>query len=202
MEIRLPNDDDLVALARLAADGVHDPAAMPFAVPWTDAPSPALERSSLQWWWRLRAEWHPENWTYSGAVFVDGEVVGVQDLAARSFAKLRSVVTGSWLGLAHQRQGLGQEMRAAALHLAFEGLGAAEALSGAWDDNLPSLGVSRKLGYVENGTHLQLRRDAPGRHVGLRLSRDAWAERRRSDIEVLGLEPCLEMFGAAVPPAS
>jgi hypothetical protein len=42
-------------------------------------------------------------------------------------------------------------MRAAVLHLAFAGLGAAEAVSGAFDDNAPSLGVSEKLGYESDG---------------------------------------------------
>ena len=56
---------------------------------------------------------------------------------------MRSVATGSWLGLRHQGHGIGKEMRAAVLHFAFAGLGAIEALSGAWDDNKPSLGVER-----------------------------------------------------------
>ena len=30
LELRYPDDDDLVALAHLAAEGIHDPASMPF----------------------------------------------------------------------------------------------------------------------------------------------------------------------------
>jgi RimJ/RimL family protein N-acetyltransferase len=124
VEIRLPTDTDLVALAHLAQRGVHDPDAMPFLKAWTDAPSPDMERGLLQWGWRHRAQWHTDKWTFSGAVFVNGEVVGVQDLMATDFATLRSVKTGSWLGIEHHSQGIGKEMRSAMLHFAFTGLGA------------------------------------------------------------------------------
>jgi RimJ/RimL family protein N-acetyltransferase len=87
-------------------------------------------------------------------------------------------------------------MRAAALHLAFEGLGATVAYSGAWEDNLASLAVSRSLGYVENGSRMLVRRGKPTRHVDLRLDRAAWEERRRDDITIEGLDGALELFGA------
>lgn len=195
LEIRLPSDDVLVALAELASVGIHEREDMPFALPWTDASSPDLERSALQWWWHQRAAWRPQDWSFAGAVFVDGIPVGIQDLAALDFRKLRSVSTGSWLGRAYQGKGLGQEMRAAVLHLAFEGLGASEAHSGAWHDNLPSLAVSRKLGYEENGVDIRLRRDAADRHISFRLTREAWSARRRADIELLELQGCRAMFG-------
>ena len=72
-------------------------------------------------------------------------------MQGHNFASLRSVETGSWLGRAFQGQGLGKEMRQAILHLAFEGLGAEEAHSGAFHDNAPSLATSRSVGYAENG---------------------------------------------------
>lgn len=197
IEIRLPTDAELIQLAQVASSGIHDPNVMPFAVPWTDAGSPQMERSALQWWWRQRAEWQPENWTFTGCVFVDRVPVGVQDLGARNFTQLRSVLTGSWLGLRHQGNGLGYEMRSAMVHLAFEGLGAVEALSGAWHDNAASLGVSRKLGYEENGAEMRLRRQAADTQVGLRLTREVWSVNRRSDIEITGLAECLELFGVS-----
>ena len=67
VEIRLPNDDVLVELTRLALKGVHDPNVMPFLHPWTDEPSPQLERGMLQWGWRHRAEWSSNNWSFNGA---------------------------------------------------------------------------------------------------------------------------------------
>ncbi len=178
-------------------EGVHDPLTMPFTFEWTDVPSPRRERESLQWFWRQRAEWSPGKWTFSGAVVVDGRPVGVQDLSAESFGTLRSVRTGSWLGMRHQGRGIGKEMRAAILHLAFAGLGAVEANSGAWHDNTASLNVSRALGYEVNGEDVGLRRGRSERQIRLRLVRDSWEIRRRNDILLEGLEPCLELFGAA-----
>jgi RimJ/RimL family protein N-acetyltransferase len=103
------------------------------------------------------------------------------------------------LGLAHQGQGLGKEMRQAMLHLAFAGLGAQEAHSGAFFDNEPSLGTSRSVGYQANGETRMARRDVAARMINLRLDRAAWEERRRDDIEIIGLEGCLDMFIAPSP---
>jgi RimJ/RimL family protein N-acetyltransferase len=115
---------------------------------------------------------------------------------AKSFTRLRTVETGSWLGRQYQGQGLGKEIRAAILHLAFEGLGAVEAMSGAFHDNHASLATSKSLGYAENGDRLMLRRNRPDRIIDLKLDRATWESRRRDDIEIEGLEACLEMFGA------
>jgi RimJ/RimL family protein N-acetyltransferase len=200
LEIRLPREEEFGALLAVIAAGVHDPATMPFTTPFTDRPSPQRERESAQWWWRQRAEWTSEKWNLTGAVFVDGEMVGVQDINAEHFATLRSVHTGSWLGLAHQGQGLGKEMRQAILHLAFAGLGALEAHSGAFFDNEASLATSRSVGYRPNGETLGPRRDGAARMINVRLDRATWEERRRDDIELVGLEGCLDMFITAPPP--
>jgi len=195
LEIRLPTDGDLSRLLAVTDAGIHDPDTMPFSIPWTDTAPPARHRQSLQWWWSQRARWDPADWSFTGAVFVDANPVGVQDLAATSFAALRVVSTGSWLGRAHQGRGLGKEMRAAILHFAFDSLGAAEAHTGAFADNLPSLAVSRSIGYVENGHDVVLRRGQPARLIRFCLDRETWWRQRRTDIVVSGLEPCREMFG-------
>jgi RimJ/RimL family protein N-acetyltransferase len=199
LEVRLPTDEDLSDLNALADGGIHDPASMPFSIPWTDTPAPRRHLDSLQWWWAARANWGPDDWRFTGAVFVDGALVGVQELMAKRFAVLRTVESGSWLGRAHQGQGLGKEMRAAILHLAFDALGAAEAYSGAFEDNAPSLATSRSLGYVDNGRHWELRRGQPAVIVDLRLDRCTWLPTRRDDIEIEGLDGCREMFGVPHP---
>jgi RimJ/RimL family protein N-acetyltransferase len=196
LEVRLPNEDELLALAKLAGEGVHDPGWMPLGG-WTDQPSPQLERGVLHWHWGKRAEWRPERWSLDVAVFVDGEVVGTQGMTANDFATLRGVLTGSWLGMRFQRQGIGKEMRAAVLHLAFEGLGALEANSGYWHDNDASRRVSESLGYEPNGERWALRRGERDREVSVRLRREIWERHRRDDITIEGLEPCLDLFGAA-----
>jgi len=194
IELRLPCDDDFAGLIDVVDRGVHDPATMPFSIPWTDAKPAERARSAAQHWWSLRATWSPEDWNFNGAVFVGGRPAGIQGMIAQNFAVLRSVQSASWLGREFQGQGLGREMREAMLHLAFAGLGAEEALSGAFEDNVASLATSRAVGYVENGESRARRRDRMGRVVQLRLDRTTWERRRRDDIEIVGLESCREMF--------
>ena len=203
LELRLPTQDELVELARLAGEGIHDPGWMPL-MGWTDQPSPQLERGVLHWHWGRWADWRAEGWNYNPIAFVDGEVAGTQGMFANQFAKLGVVETGSWLGRRFQGKGLGKEMRAAILHLAFAGLGAREAISGYWHDNEPSRRVSDSLGYEPNGEQWLLRRDVADRQVNVRLRREEWESRRRGDIELVDLEPCLDLFGVertATPPA-
>ncbi|MGH8918633.1 MAG: GNAT family N-acetyltransferase, partial [Actinomycetes bacterium] len=129
LELRYPTDADLAALAALAADGVHDPAVMPFSTPWTDAPPEKRAQGTVRWHWQTRATWSPDLWRLSLATVIGGQVVGTQDLAASSFAVTLEVESGSWLGRRFQGSGIGTRMRAAVLDLAFTGLGAATARS-------------------------------------------------------------------------
>jgi RimJ/RimL family protein N-acetyltransferase len=197
LELRYPDDALVRELIELAQQGIHDPASMPFGVPWTDAPSPQFERSSLQHYWGGRANHTAERWDLHFAVLVEGRAVGTQSAHAANFGKLRQAETGSWLGQAFQGQGLGKEMRAAVIHFLFDGLGAQRCISGAWHDNAPSLGVSRSLGYVDNGEEFRLRRGKPDRLIHLLLSREAWEPQRRDDIEIVNLEPCMELLVAS-----
>lgn len=145
LELRLPSADDLEALADLAAAGVHDPDVMPFLMPWTDTPPDERALSTMQYHWSRWASWKPSEWSLELVVVRDGTVVGTQGIGAHEFAVLHEVDTGSWLGRAYHGQGIGTQMRAAVLHLAFEGLGAKQAVSSAFEDNAASLGVSRKV---------------------------------------------------------
>jgi RimJ/RimL family protein N-acetyltransferase len=87
-------------------------------------------------------------------------------------------------------------MRAAVLALAFGSLGARFAITSAWDDNHPSLGVSRALGYVDNGVTAHRRGDGVGDMVHLRLARDAWSSSGWPEqVTVSGVEGCLPYFG-------
>jgi RimJ/RimL family protein N-acetyltransferase len=199
LELRVPDDACLIELAGVAAAGIHPRGTMPFSSPWTDRASPELERGLFQWHWRAWADWQPANWRLSFTVLEAGRVVGIQALAAQHFAILRTVDTGSWLGLAHQGRGIGTEMRAAVLHFAFAGLGAVVARSAAFADNVASLTVSRSLGYVPDGEELAVRRGTADRHVRLRLDRELWEPGRRHDIVLEGLGPCLPLLGLASP---
>ena len=126
-----------------------------------------------------------------------GTVAGMQELAARDFAALREVSTGSWLGRGFQGQGIGTHMRAAVLALAFEGLAGEYATSEAFPDNPASSGVSRKLGYAEDGCRRLLVRGQPVRATRYRLARASWQAHRAIPVEILGLTACLPCFGLA-----
>jgi RimJ/RimL family protein N-acetyltransferase len=195
LELRLGTPGDLDALASLAAGGVHEPDVQPFAFPWTDAPPLQRARSTLQFQWRQWGAWTPEHWSLDLVVLHEGTVVGTQGMSARDFAALREVSTGSWLGLAHQGKGIGTQMRAAVLHLAFEGLGALYATSGAFADNYASLAVSRKLNYADDGIERHVIRGKAATSQRLRLDRDTWQRTRSVPVTVHGFEPCLPMFG-------
>ncbi len=199
LELRLPREEEFGALIEIIDAGIHEPGTMPFFQPWTDREPAARAREAAQFWWRQRAGWSAHDWAFTGAVFVEGRPVGVQELSAKPFAALRSVETGSWLGRAHQGRGLGREIREAILHLAFAGLGAEEALSGAFDDNVSSIATSLAVGYEENGEARGPRRDGAARTIRFRMSRQGWERHRRADIEITGLEDCLGMFSGPAP---
>lgn len=202
LELRLPSTEQLAELGELAAEGVHDPDDMPFLVPWTDATPVERARSTVLYRWRTWGAWTAEDWTLDFAVLLDGVVVGTQDMTGRDFATLREIATGSWLGMKYHNRGIGTEMRAAVLHLAFAGLDAQTAVSGAFTDNAASLGVSRKLGYTKDGVRRLVRRGQPAVEQLLRLDRATWEARRTVPVEVEGLEPCLPLFGLAPAPGA
>jgi len=202
LEVRTPRmtlryiDDELsVELATLAAGGVHDPAWMPFAVPWTDAEPPELQRSALQYHWRAKAETSPDSWIITFAALVDGVVVGATSLEANRFPTLRTFGSGSWLGGDYQGQGLGKEMRLATITVGFDGLGADEATTAAYEDNAASRGVTESLGYEPNGNARAMRRDRADVHIHYRMSRAHFDTIRRDDIEITGVEPVRELLG-------
>jgi RimJ/RimL family protein N-acetyltransferase len=193
----MPSYDDLVELADLSAEGIHDPATMPFLTPWTDVEPRQRARSTMQWSWRALGSLTPEDWALPLVVVVDGAVVGTQEIGAKQYALRREVETGSWLGLRHQGNGIGGEMRAAVLHLGFAVLGATTAATSAFADNARSNAISQRLGYLPNGTDLLERRGQPATMQRYRLSRERWAASATVAVEVHGLgNDVLEMLGA------
>lgn len=192
LELRLATLAELHRLYAVAADGIHDPAAMPFGVAWTDDLD---EESFVAHHVDALAQSTPASWTINLVAFHDSAPIGAQALRADEFRETRVVDTGSWLGARYQGRGLGTEMRSAVLTLAFEHLGAERATSGAIEGNPQSLGVSRKLGYVETGSHEVSPRGTPVQHLDLEVD---WARfRPTAETEVRGLETVLPFLGLA-----
>lgn len=169
--------------------------------PWDDPssfyePDPELRvHGWLRAIWRGRGTVTAERWRLYFAVMLDGEPVGMQDLIGHEFDTFGTVESSSWVATDVRERGIGTEMRAAILHLAFEGLGAAEAHSEAAVDNAGSNRISERLGYEANGTSWATHQGKPVLGRRWKLLRSTWEVRRRSDIELHGVEECRAMLG-------
>jgi RimJ/RimL family protein N-acetyltransferase len=194
LELRLGSHEELVALGRLAERGVHRPDEMPFSIAWTDriGDDDFLD-GFVAYHEETLAGWSPEDWTLNLLVWHGGTLAGTQGMSGLRFAEQRSVATGSWLGLEHQRQGLGTEMRAAVLELAFRGLGAEVAASAWLEGNDASRRVSEKLGYRETGLRTERPRDVAVIAHEVELRSAEWSSPVAVAID--RLDPCLAFFG-------
>lgn len=188
LELRYLDDGLIADLGRLAADGVHDADAMPFSVPWTRGTPAQVARSVITYQWGNRASLTVDDWRIELGVVRDGEVLGIQGAYAKQYPVLRTVETGSWLGLRHQGAGVGTRMRLMMLHLLFDGLGAERATSSAFADNPRSLGVTRRLGYAENGEEPMVREGVAVMNRRFVMTRAQWEARPESARPAVTLE--------------
>lgn len=189
LELRLPDEDELVELFHAAKRGIHPPETMPFYVPWTD--DLRLD-AFLDFHLDALRDWRIDRWDLNLVTFLGGSPVGGQSLHARDFPRTKELETGSWLEQIHQRRGFGTEQRAAVIELAFSRLGAAAITSGAMHDNAASRRVSEKLGYRATHEDTASPRGVPVRHTHYRLERDDFPG---AEVAIEGLEPCLPLFG-------
>lgn len=202
LEFRVPDESDLRALAELVAEqGIHDRGTVPFQGGWSDAPQEVVAGRVLQYLWKGLALSRPDYWNLGLAAFLDGQAIGVQGLQARRFPQLREVASESWLARGYQGRGLGTEMRAAALRLAFEGLGAAHATSAVYEDGAAAIAVNKKYGYQPDGIEVTERQGKPTVLTRWRLTRDQWELSAAAEVptDVHGLEFCRGLFGITAP---
>jgi RimJ/RimL family protein N-acetyltransferase len=196
IELRAATDDLLEELVPLVRAGQADAEPPPFDDPMSLYESDPDSRVDkwLQAVWRSRGRVEPDFWRLSLAVLVRGRPVGMQDVIGLAFDAFHSVTTFSWLAADLRGRGVGREMREAALHLSFDGFGAAEATSEAFVDNTGSNHVSESLGYRSNGTTWATRRGEPAILQRWRITREQWSPWRRDDITIGGAEACLRTF--------
>jgi RimJ/RimL family protein N-acetyltransferase len=205
LEVRTPRltlagatDELLERLVPIVRAGIADTAPWPF-----DDPIPFYEDSPEREWKWLRAIWRGRSrvsedfWRLYFVVLLDGEPIGMQDLVGVDFARFGTATSFSWLAPGQRGRGIGKEMRSAILHLAFDGLGAREAESDAFADNHASNKVSQALGYVPNGTTWDSRRGEVAPIQRWLLTREAWEQVRRDDIELVGVKECRPVLGIA-----
>jgi RimJ/RimL family protein N-acetyltransferase len=183
--------DELVA--RLPDDVELDPSATVF-----EGADLGTRRGTVvyQGYWRGFGTWSPEAWRLDFVVRRGSELLGRQELEGNDFPKLRTVDSSSWLVETLRGQGIGKRMRRAVLALAFGPLGAREAITSAWHDNMASLGVSRAIGYTDNGVSTAMRGDRLDTMVHLRMTAADWeATGAGDDVLIEGFEPCRPFFG-------
>jgi RimJ/RimL family protein N-acetyltransferase len=192
LELHAATDDLLDQLADAVRAGKTAAEPAPYDDPISFyEPDPDLRVAKwLRATWRRRGQVDPDFWRLFFVVMVDGRPVGEQTLTGASFSTLGTVTTFSWLSADERGRGLGREMRAAILQLAFDGLGAREAASDAFVDNRGSNAVSQGLGYEPNGSDWATRQGEPALLNRWRLTRDNWEPRRRDDIELHNVEAC------------
>jgi RimJ/RimL family protein N-acetyltransferase len=180
-------DDDIPGLVNLALGGIHEPEAMPFAMPWTAVEPERLPANMFRYFSAVRAQFMPEKFDLLFVVRIDRQLAGIQAFHATNFGVTRTGETGSWLGQSYQRRGIGTRLRRAVCAFAFDHLGAVEVTSGAFLDNPASLAVSTKVGYRPNGRFRMTRREGEvAINQRLVLTPDAFI--RGAPIEVTGVE--------------
>ena len=192
LELHSATDELLDELAELVRAGkTHaDPAPYDDPISFYETDQDLRVAKWLRAIWRRRGSVEPDFWRLYLVVVVDGRPVGEQTLTGVNFASLGTCTTFSWLSVDERGRGLGHEMRAAILQLAFDGLGAREASSDAFVDNLGSNAISRALGYAPNGSDWATRQGEPALLNRWRLTRDDWEPRRRDDIQLHNVEAC------------
>ncbi len=190
--VRCATEQDVCTLAGVLPPDVETDPSLPSHPGFAQA----LQRSmgELQQYWRNLGAWTADAWKIPFVVEIEQRPLGIQTLEGEDFARRRVVDTASWLLADARSRGIGREMRAAVLHLAFEGLGARAAVTSAWHDNVASLGVSRSLGYVDNGYEVQVHAGRADRMQRMILTGDRWRDVDQPAVTIRGLEPCLPLF--------
>jgi RimJ/RimL family protein N-acetyltransferase len=147
-----------------------------------------------QAYWRALGVWSPDDWALPFVVRSGGEVVGAQWLEGPDWRADRTVDSSSWLVAPARGRGLGKQMRAAVLALAFGRLRADAAVSSAVVENRSSLGVSRALGYRD--THRSVLEHSGETLQHVRLGRATWeASGQAREVVIAGVSPALPLFG-------
>ncbi|GAA2476996.1 GNAT family N-acetyltransferase [Terrabacter carboxydivorans] len=195
LDLRVMTEADLPELWELLPDDVE---MNPHATTYAGLDVPANRRAVLaQGYWRALGLWSPDDWALPFVVRRDGEVVGAQWLEGPDWRADHAVDSSSWLVPAARGRGLGKQMRAAVLALAFGPLRAEVAVSSAVLGNAGSLGVSRSLGYLD--THRSVLEHSGETLQHVRLTRAAWARAGGADLAggtvVDGVAPALPLFG-------
>jgi RimJ/RimL family protein N-acetyltransferase len=200
LDLRVMTEADLPPIWELLPDDLE---LNPHATTYEGLDRAANRRAVVaQGYWRSLGMWSADDWALPFVVrSVDdddlpAEILGMQVLEGPDWRADRTVDSSSWLVPGARGKGLGTQMRASVLALAFGPLRARAAISSAVVDNSASLGVSRRLGYVD--THTSVLEHSGERLQHVRLERGAWESSGRSaGVRIDGVDAALPFFGLA-----
>lgn len=196
LTLRVLADEDLPEYAELLRRPIFAEPDAPHVFPWYARPEEERIREALRFQWRLRSQVSAEDWSLTLGIWVDGGLIGCQDVSAKRFAVRRTVTSGSWLTRDMQGRGYGGLMRRAVLVLAFDHLGAVRAESAAVVGNARSYGVSRSCGYVDNGIEVIEQNGRIVEHQRFLVTPQTF-RRGTEPVEVEGVTPALRaLLGA------
>lgn len=192
LTLRPVRDADLTDFVSIFPDDFElDPTYPPLAgIPTADD----RERRLVQSIWRHRGCWSFDDWALDFGVWRGNQPLGIQTVEGTRFPCERTVDTASWIAKPFRGKGFGVQARELALSFAFEQLAAEKAITSAVVTNHASLGVSRHLGYRDNGVRPH---DTGTETVELQhlvMSRPDWAKQHRNPITVSGFESCRPFF--------
>lgn len=149
--LRMPTEAELAAYADALAAGGLDDDRTRATLQWRPASPDQAASQTIAHVAESQSRATGSEWMLPLFVFVDGDPIGRQDLAAGpDFAHLRQANTGSVLLNTQRDRGYGTHARACVLSIAWA-IGVRRALTAWRVDNQASARVSTKLGYVADG---------------------------------------------------
>jgi RimJ/RimL family protein N-acetyltransferase len=194
--LRVPTEEEIEGLAQVAANGIQKPGESHFHDDRLYGSFEDIKKFLLEEIQKRATECDKEDWQLPFAIFYEGKPVGMVTMYSKQFYIAKGFGVSYWIGLPFQRKRIGTETVRTVLSLGFDGLGAREAYGGAWSDNIPSLRVMEKLGFIFNGEYWMVRQGKAVKDKRMRLPKEHWI--KPNDILIEGLESCLHILGASV----
>lgn len=184
--LHIPNDTEIKQLAQITVDGIQDPERPHYQIEnWYSGSLNDRENYLKSLVHNQLYNWNKNDWQLPLVVIWENKPIGLITLYAKDFPITRGFGCGYWLGRTYHNQGLGTEMLEAGLALAFESLNAKEAYLGAWADNVISLHLMEKLGFVFNGEYWMVRQGQAVKDKRMRLPKENWKKPEEIAIQFL-----------------
>lgn len=184
LELRVPRQNEIEKLAQILTNGIQKADEPHFMEDKLYGKSLEENTKGLQEFIdKGMNEWDKEDWHLPFAVFYEGKPIGLVTMFSHNFPITRGFGVSYWIGLSFQGKGLGTEAFQGVLSFGFDGLDAQEAYAGAYSDNIPSLHLMEKLGFVFNGEYWMARQGKAVKDRRMRLPRENWKNPTNINIE-------------------